>query len=99
MDSAQEIARFLTIKWQMGFGGGTLICNPTPESEEIPAEEMSGHIKAAVSEATARSVAGKAVTPFILGRIVELTGGRSLRANIALAESNARLAGEIVTYL
>ena len=95
LDSAQEIARFLAVKWEMGLGGGAVICNPAPQADEIPAEEMRGFIDAAVREAEARGVSGKQVTPFILGRIVELTGGRSLRTNIALAESNARLAAEI----
>jgi len=99
MDSAGEIARFLALKWEMGLGGGAVICNPVPEADEIPAAEMGEYIDAAVSEAASRGIAGKAVTPFILGRIVELTGGRSLRANIALAASNARLAAEIVTRL
>jgi pseudouridine-5'-phosphate glycosidase len=93
MDSAQEIARFLALKWEMGLGGGAVICNPVPEADEIPAEEMRGFIDTAVGDA--RHLDGKAVTPFILGRIGELTGGRSLRTNIALAASNARLAGEI----
>ena len=95
LDSVQEIARFLAVKWEMGLGGGAVICNPAPQADEIPAEEMRGFIDAAVREAEARGVSGKQVTPFILGRIVELTGGRSLRTNIALAESNARLAAEI----
>jgi len=99
MDSAGEIARFLALKWEMGLGGGAVICNPVPEADEIPAAEMGEYIDAAVSEAASRGIAGKAATPFILGRIVELTGGRSLRANIALAASNARLAAEIVTRL
>ena len=93
MDNAQEIARFLKLKWEMGLGGGAVICNPVPEADEIPAAEMRGFIDTAVRDA--RHLEGKAVTPFILERIGELTGGRSLRTNIALAASNARLAGEI----
>ena len=99
MESADEIARFLATKWAMGLGGGAVICNPVPEADEIPAAEMRGFIDTAVAEAVSRGIAGKPVTPFILGRIVELTGGRSLRTNIALAASNARLAAEIVTRL
>jgi len=99
MESADEIARFLATKWAMGLGGGAVICNPVPEADEIPAAEMRGFIDTAVAEAVSRGIAGKPVTPFILGRIVELSGGRSLRTNIALAASNARLAAEIVTRL
>jgi pseudouridine-5'-phosphate glycosidase len=97
MDSAQEIARFLALKWEMGLGGGAVICNPVAEADEIPAEEMRGFIDTAVGEA--RRLDGKSVTPFILGRIGELTGGRSLRTNIALAAANARLAGEIAEVM
>jgi len=93
MDSPQEIARFLALQWEMGLRGGAVICNPVPEADEIPATEMRGFIDLAVADA--RHLGGKSVTPFILGRIRELTGGRSLRTNIALAASNARLAGEI----
>ena len=93
MDSPQEIARFLALQWEMGLRGGAVICNPVPEADEIPAAEMRGFIDIAVADA--RHLGGKSVTPFILGRIHELTGGRSLRTNIALAASNARLAGEI----
>ena len=99
MESADEIARFLATKWAMGLCGGAVICNPVPEADEIPAAEMREFIDTAVAEARARGIAGKAVTPFILGRIVELTGGRSLRTNIALAASNARLAAGMATRL
>jgi pseudouridine-5'-phosphate glycosidase len=95
MDTPEEIARFLGIKWKMGLGGGAVICNPVPAADEIPADEMRAHIDAAISEASRRRIVGKAVTPFVLSRIVELTGGRSLRTNIALAISNARLAANI----
>jgi pseudouridine-5'-phosphate glycosidase len=95
MDTVQEIARFLAVKWEMGLAGGAVVCNPVPAAAEIPAEQMRGFIEAALHAAKARGVSGKAVTPFILARIAEFTNGRSLRTNIALAESNARLAAEI----
>lgn len=95
MDSAREIAEMLRVKWSLGLEGGALIANPAPAEHEIPAAEMSGHIAMAVAEAAARGVAGKAVTPYILARLVEITKGRSLRTNIALVQSNARLAAEL----
>ena len=94
-----EIARFLQVKWGLGLGGGALICNPVAEADEIPAAEMAGPIDAAVAEAAQLGVTGKAVTPHVLARIVELTHGRSLRTNIALVQSNARLAAEIAVAL
>ena len=99
LDTSADIARFLRTKWEMGLTGGAVICNPVPEPDQIPASEMWVHLDAAVAEAAAQNITGKQVTPFILRRIVELTTGRSLRTNIALAANNARLAAEIVTQL
>jgi pseudouridine-5'-phosphate glycosidase len=98
-DSPQEIAGVLRTKWDLGLEGGVVICNPIDASDEIPAAEMAGLIEKAVAEAAGRGVSGKAVTPYILTRLVGLTSGRSLRANIALVRSNARLAAEIAGEL
>jgi pseudouridine-5'-phosphate glycosidase len=94
LDSAEEIARMLAF-----VEDGAVICNPVDAADEIPAAEISGLIDAAVAEAARRGVAGKAVTPYILSRMVEVTGGRSLRTNIALVKSNARLAAGIATAM
>ena len=99
MDTAAEIAQFLRVKWDLGLRGGAVICNPVPQSDEIPAGEMAGHIETAVAEAAHLGITGKAVTPHILARIVQLTGGYSLRTNVALVQSNARLAAEIALAL
>jgi len=99
MDTPDEIAHFLSVKWGMGLIGGALICNPVPKADEIPAEEMRAHIDAAVSEAGTRGIAGKEVTPFVLAHIVKLTEGRSLRTNMALAANNALLAAAIARAL
>jgi pseudouridine-5'-phosphate glycosidase len=97
LDSIGEIARLLDLKWSLGLEGGALIANPIAVADEIPCAEMSGYIETAVAETAARAIAGKAVTPYILARLVEITGGRSLRANIALVQSNARLAAELAS--
>ncbi len=99
LDTPAEIARFLDVKWSLKLEGGAVICNPVPPADEIPAHEMRGFIDAAVQEAEQYGIKGKAVTPYILARIVELTGGRSLRTNMALAQNNARLAAEIAALL
>jgi pseudouridine-5'-phosphate glycosidase len=99
LDSSAEIARLLELKWSLGLEGGAVIANPIDGSAEIPRAEMSGYIDAAVAEAAKRGVTGKAVTPYILARLVEITGGRSLRANIALVQSNARLAADLASAL
>src|SRR5579872_1355737 len=95
LDCPSEIARLLDLKWSLGLAGGAVIANPVDTADEIPAREMAGYIETAVAEAVARGITGKAVTPFILARLVELTNGRSLRANIALVQSNARLAADL----
>jgi pseudouridine-5'-phosphate glycosidase len=95
LDSLAEIARMLELKWSLGLEGGAVVANPIPQEDEIPSHEMSGCIERAVAEAAAQGVRGKAVTPFILARLAAITGGRSLRANIALAKSNARVGAEL----
>ena len=95
LDSAEEIAKLLDLKWSLGLEGGALVANPIDAVDEVPGYEMSGYIEQAVTEAAARGISGKEVTPYILQRLVEITCGRSLRANIALVKSNARLAAEL----
>jgi pseudouridine-5'-phosphate glycosidase len=99
VDSVIEIARLLELKWSLGLEGGAVVSNPVSAADEIPHDEMAGYIETAVREAAARGIAGKAVTPHILARLVEITNRRSLRANIALVQSNARLAAELAAAL
>ncbi|MER8920201.1 pseudouridine-5'-phosphate glycosidase [Mesorhizobium sp. M0802] len=95
----EEIAHFYKTRAALGLVGGMLIANPVPQDDEIPADEMAGYIEAAQKAAEVQNVTGKAVTPFLLGKILELTGGRSLKTNIALVENNARLAARIAKAL
>ncbi|MEO3431301.1 pseudouridine-5'-phosphate glycosidase [Pelagibius sp. CAU 1746] len=94
-DSAQEIAEVMQCKWTLGLGGGLMVANPIPAEAEIPAARIAGHIETALAEAEAQGVQGKAVTPFLLARLEDLSGGASLEANVALVLNNARLAAEI----
>ncbi|RWL87043.1 MAG: pseudouridine-5'-phosphate glycosidase [Mesorhizobium sp.] len=94
-----DIAHFYRTRQALGLGSGILVANPVPQNDEIPADEMAGYIEAAQKAAQAQNVSGKAVTPFLLSKILELTGGRSLKTNIALVENNARLAAEIAKAL
>ncbi|OOY08839.1 pseudouridine-5'-phosphate glycosidase [Thioclava sp. F36-7] len=100
-DSAAEIAKSQLARAALGLPGGQLIANPIPAEAEIAREEIVPVIEQALQEAEAQGIAAKAVTPFLLSRIFELTEGRSLEANIALVLNNARLAaaiaGEIIT--
>ena len=99
MDSAEAIARAATARRAIGLGGGHLVANPIPEAAEIPASDLAPIIAQATKEAQAQGVTGKAVTPFLLQRIFELTDGRSLEANIELVLNNARLASKIAIAL
>ncbi|SEM41259.1 pseudouridine-5'-phosphate glycosidase [Loktanella fryxellensis] len=95
MDTARDIATAQIVRHVMGLPGGQLVCNPIPEADEIPAEDLAPVIAQALADAEAQGIAAKAVTPFLLDRIYELTEGRSLTANIALVRNNARLAAAI----
>ena len=99
LDAAAEIARFHKTRTALGITGGMLVANPLDAANAIPRETVESWIERALGEAAAKGVAGKGVTPFLLGRIVELSEGRSLEANIALIKANARLAGEIAVAL
>ncbi|MGI9090509.1 MAG: pseudouridine-5'-phosphate glycosidase, partial [Gemmatimonadaceae bacterium] len=81
LSSAEDIARVLSVKWGMGLRGGVLIANPIPAEAEIPASEIDPIIAQALVEMNERNIKGKDATPYLLGRIVEITGGRSLAAN------------------
>ncbi len=99
MDSAAEIAQAARMRAMLGLPGGQLIANPIPDPAEITRDEINPVIEQALSEAEAQGIAAKSVTPFLLGRIFELTEGRSLASNIALVLNNARLAAEIATAM
>ena len=99
LDSAADIAAFQHARVELGVEGGMLVANPIPPEHEIPAGEMARHIARAQAEMEAAGISGKAVTPYLLGRIVELTAGASLASNIALVKSNAALAAEIAHAL
>jgi pseudouridine-5'-phosphate glycosidase len=99
LDSAEAIARFQRVRLGLGVSGGMLIANPVPEQDEIPASRMQAYIDAAQAAALENGVSGKAVTPFLLQKILELTDGASLKTNIALVENNARLAAKIARAL
>jgi pseudouridine-5'-phosphate glycosidase len=94
-DHAGEVARIMRAKWEMGLAGAVVVANPIPGEFEIAASEIEPAIASAICDARGKGIEGKALTPFLLARLAEITGGRSLAANIALAENNAQLAAEI----
>ena len=99
MDSAGEIAAAHLMRARLGLPGGQLVANPIPPEAELPRAMIMPHIEAALAEAEAQGIAAKAVTPFLLQRIFELTEGRSLTSNIELVLNNARLGAAIAREL
>lgn len=99
VDTPEEAAAIVRAKTELGLAGGVLICVPVPEENELPADEANAAIEQALAEASAQGVRGKDITPFLLARIVELTGERSLRANLALLENNVRVGAQIAVAL
>ena len=99
MDSPEEIAAAAAMRARLGLKGGQLVANPIPHDAEIAADVIGPVIEQALSEAAARRIAAKEVTPFLLARIFDLTEGRSLHANIALVLNNARLGARIAAAM
>jgi pseudouridylate synthase len=99
LDAPDAIARFIEARKALALDGGMIIANPVPEAAEIPQAQIEGLIDQAVKDAAARGITGKAVTPYLLGRMLELTGGQSLVTNTALVKNNAALAAEIAKAL
>ena len=99
LDDAAAIAGFFQTRVALGLGGGMLVANPVREKDEIPASVMAGYIAAAQEACEKERISGKEVTPFLLGKLLEITEGTSLKTNIALVENNARLAAKIAAAL
>jgi pseudouridine-5'-phosphate glycosidase len=99
MDSAAEVAAFARTREALKLDGAVLLANPVPAEDEIPAAEIGGHIEAANRAAMAEGITGKAVTPYLLDKILTLTDGRSLATNIAIIRNNARVAAEVAVAM
>jgi pseudouridine-5'-phosphate glycosidase len=95
LDTPAEFAALMSAKWRLGLAGGVAIVNPIPADDEIPTEEIGVIIDQALAEMDEQGIHGKEATPFLLGRIVEITKGASLTANIALVNNNARLGAQV----
>jgi pseudouridine-5'-phosphate glycosidase len=95
VDTPADIAGVMRAKWDLGLAGGIVVANPIPAEDEIPAGEIGLIIDRALADMDSLGIHGKDATPYLLGRIVELTDGASLTANIALVRSNARLGAAV----
>lgn len=95
IESEGEAAAVLAARLGLGIPGGVLVANPIPEADELPADEVNLAVAGALAEAGTSGVRGAGVTPFVLARLAEVTGGRSIPANLALAEHNAAVGARI----
>ena len=99
LDSPEDIAAMLNLKWQMGLKGSVLIAQPLPTDKEVSHEIIDEHIHLALVEAEKQQIKGKLVTPFLLKYIADRSQGESLEANIALIMANAKLAARIAVKM
>jgi len=95
LNTPEAIAKMLHAKWSMNLEGSVLIANPISEPEEVPFEVMEKHIHQGLEDAVKAGISGKQTTPFLLKRIAEITGGDSLKSNIALVKNNAVLGAQV----
>jgi pseudouridine-5'-phosphate glycosidase len=99
VENAEEAAALARAHWALGLSSAVLLVQPPPEAEALPAQEVRGAIEQALDELRIHQIRGQEATPFLLRRVSELTGGASLRANLALLRNNARLAAQVARAL
>lgn len=99
LDEPKEIAEVLKVKWDLGIEGGAVIANPIPEHSAMSEVEINYIIETALTEASRQGIKGKEVTPYLLKKVVEMSNGKSLEANVALVYHNALIGAKIATAL
>jgi pseudouridine-5'-phosphate glycosidase len=99
VDSPEDAARLLGAHWGMGLETGVVLCNPPAAESALLRAEVEVWIARADSEAATAGVGGNELTPWLLARLAELSGGRTVEANVALLEDNARLAARVAVAL
>ena len=97
INTAEEIARCMKVKWELGLEGGMVIANPVLREDAMDEEVIEEAITKSLKEASEKGIDGKAVTPFLLERISQLTDGESLKTNIALVFNNALVGAKIAS--
>jgi pseudouridine-5'-phosphate glycosidase len=98
-DSAEEVAQMILARRQLKLEGATLLAVPVPVEDEVPAQLLQETLAAALAEAERKEIGGRELTPFLLSRMADGSGGATLRANIALLANNARVAAEVARAL
>ena len=99
MESPQEVASLVHAKWNLGLDGGVLLTNPIPAGDAMDEKVINKAIEEALVEAKEKGIHGKEATPFLLSKVVEVTGGNSLKANIALVENNAKIGAQVACQM
>jgi pseudouridine-5'-phosphate glycosidase len=99
VDSPEEIAGALKVKWDLGLEGGMVIANPIEEQYQMDYDTITSAIEKALKEAEEKNIRGKESTPFLLAKVKEITGGDSLESNIKLVYNNAMLGAKIAAEL
>ena len=94
LDTPAEVAAAFVAKKELGMAGGMLLTNPIPEQYAMDDKVINNAIDQAIKESVEQGIKGKATTPFLLARVVELTGGDSLESNIQLVYNNAKVAAQ-----
>lgn len=99
VDSPEDIAKVFRAKKSLGIEGALLVANPIPQEFVISEQEVDGYMKQALSECFEKGITGKAVTPYLLSRIAQLSNGKTLTSNIELLKNNVLLACQIAKSL
>jgi pseudouridine-5'-phosphate glycosidase len=99
VDDPAALAAICRTHWQLGLQSGVLVANPVPAELALDPDVAEAAIAQALQEAAAQGIRGKDTTPFLLARVKALTGGESLKTNVALIENNARLAARLALAL
>ncbi len=99
INNKEELGKFIKAKWDLGLKGGVVIGNPIPKEDEMDYDEINKAIKDALKEAEEKNIQGKKVTPFLLDKVKEKTGGNSLQSNIKLVYNNAKLGAQLAVEL
>lgn len=98
-ETPEELAGLFRAQRRLGLEQGMLVANPIPREAEIPRAVMEGYIVRAQEALVSEGIGGKRVTPYLLGKVLEYSGGRSLEANVTLLLNNVRLACAVATAL
>ena len=99
MENPKQVAEVYRVQRSLGFRQGLLVANPVPREQEIPRRTMEDYLVIALEELAQAGVTGKQVTPFLLSKVLELSGGKSLQSNVELLLNNVRLACAIAKEL